>query len=120
VKQATRFYLNDWLTPEKRTALFLGTVILITALATSLVSSTMVITEETLALSVAWIFGFGLLFFNVAYIFLLSVSKPFITPPILKEAYVKRFSRVALVYPIRNEAHGMSAECGSLDFIGLY
>lgn len=103
-----RFYLNDWLNPEKRTSIFLGTVLTLTLLVTSLVGSTLVITAETKILSFAWLAGFTFLFFNVAYLFLLSVSEPFIRMPVLKEAYVKQFPRIAMVYPVRNEQHGMS------------
>ena len=101
--------LPEWFKDsEKRTALFLGTVALMTLAAVGLVSSTMVMTEETFVLSLAWIFGFGFLFFNVAYLFLVSAVHPFLQTPILKEDYVKHFPKVALVYPVRNEPYGMS------------
>ncbi|HOW59110.1 MAG TPA: glycosyltransferase [Candidatus Omnitrophota bacterium] len=108
MKPIEHFYLNDWLDPEKRTRIFLGIVLAVTTAATCLVSSTLVITPETRFLSLIWVAGFGFLFFNVAYLFLLSVSQPFIRPPVLNEAYVQRFPRIAMVYPVRNEPHGMS------------
>lgn len=71
------------------------------------VSSAIVMTEETFVLSLIWILGFGFLFFNVSYLFLTCLIHPFLKPPILKEAFVKDFPKVALVYPIRNEPYGM-------------
>ncbi|HOW87312.1 MAG TPA: glycosyltransferase [Candidatus Omnitrophota bacterium] len=104
-----RSHFHGWLKdPEKRTVLFLGTVVVLTLIAVWLVSSAIVMTEDTVLLSLAWIFGFGFLFFNVAYLFLTSAVHPFLKTPILKEDYVKRFPKVALVYPIRNESYGMS------------
>jgi membrane glycosyltransferase len=103
-----KFYLNDWLNPGQRTALFLSAVTVMTLAAVYLVSSTLVITQETLFLSFLWVFGFGFLFFNIAYLFCLSLLPPFIRPPVLDESHVKYFPRVALVYPIRNERYGMS------------
>src|SRR3989338_9833784 len=101
--------LPEWLEDsKKRTSLFLGTVAFMTLAAVWLVSSTMVMTEETFVLSLAWIFGFGFLFFNVAYLFLVIAVHPFLQTPILKEDYVKHFPKVALVYPIRNEPYGLS------------
>lgn len=108
MKAESRFYLNDWLTPEKRTALFLGCILALTVLITSLVGSTLIITPETLVPSFAWLAGFGFLSFNVAYLFLLSLSQPLIRMPVLKEAYVRQFPKIAMVYPVRNEQHGMS------------
>lgn len=103
-----RFCLNDWLTPEKRTWVLLGSVTALTLIVTCLIASTMVITSETRVYSCLWIFGFGFLFWNVAYLFLLSLVQPFIKEPVLKETYVKSFPKIAMLYPIRNEAHGMS------------
>lgn len=96
--------LPEWVKdPDKRTLLFVGAVALITLVVTLLVSSTIVMTEETFFLSVLWILGFAFLFFYVAYLFLVSLVHPFLKVPILKEAYVKHFPKVALVYAIRNE-----------------
>ncbi|MBI3313601.1 MAG: glycosyltransferase [Candidatus Omnitrophica bacterium] len=101
--------LPKWLKdPDRRAALFLGSVAFMTLAAVWLVSSTVVMTEETYLLSLAWIFGFGFLFFNVSYLFLVSVVHPFLQLPRLKEAYVKHFPKVALVYPVRNEPYGLS------------
>ncbi|OGW81632.1 MAG: hypothetical protein A3G33_08240 [Omnitrophica bacterium RIFCSPLOWO2_12_FULL_44_17] len=93
--------------PRKRSVLFLGSVIFMTLVAVFLIASTVVITEETLLISILWILGFGFLFFNVAYLFIVSLIHPFLKLPILKEAYVKHFPKVALVYAVRNEAYGM-------------
>lgn len=103
-----KIYLNQFLDPVRRARLFLGTTLLVTILTTGLVTSRVVFTEETWIFSALWIFGFGFLFFNVSYLFLLSLAQPFIKEPVLKEAYVKRIPRIALVYPIRNEPHGLS------------
>ncbi len=92
--------------PDKRTVLFLSLVLAITVAAIFLVWSTFVVTEESLIFSIAWVAGFGFLFLNVVYIFLLSLAHPFLKLPLLKEAYIKQFPKVALVYPIRNETCG--------------
>ena len=104
MKQAHRFTIND---PNKRTVIFLSAVFLLTFAGTLLVSSAIVMTEETFVLSFIWILGFGFLFLNVSYLFLTSLVHPFLKVPILKEAFVKHFPKVALVYPIRNEPYGM-------------
>ncbi len=103
-----RFYLNDWLTPVKRTRLFLGTALIGSLFTMGLVASRIVFTSETWIFGVLWIVGFEFLFFNVAYLFLLSIAHLFIRRPILKETFVKRIPKMALVYPIRNEGHGLS------------
>lgn len=109
MKPGTCLSPSIWLRdPAKRTALFLGVAALLTFSVVWLVSSTVVFTEETLLWSLVWILGFGFLFFNVAYLFLISLVYPFLKTPLLKEAFVKHFPRVALVYPIRNEPYGMS------------
>ena len=81
-----------WVTPQTRTVLFLGGCVLITVAAVRLVSSTLVITRETQLVSFLWVAGFGFLFFNVAYQFVLCLCHLFIRkPPVLKEAYVSKF-----------------------------
>ena len=86
--------LNDWLNPRKRSLLFLGGVLLMTLAVVCLISSTIVFTRETFLISLAWLFGFGFLFFNVAYLFFLSVCHPLIKAPVLKEAYIKGFPKI--------------------------
>ena len=101
------------LTPRTRTILFLGGCVLITSAAVWLVSSTLVITRETRLASFLWVAGFGFLFFNVAYQFVLSLCHLLIgKPPVLKESYVHDFPKVALVYPVRNEMHGLLERAG--------
>ena len=95
------------LKPEARTALFLGAVALLTFLAVGLVSSSIVWTEESLLFGVLWVAGFGFLFFNVAFLFSLSVLRPFLRETALKECFIKEFPKTAIVYPVRNESHGL-------------
>ncbi len=95
------------LSPEARTALFLGAVALLTFLAVRLVSSAIVWTEESRWFGILWIAGFGFLFFNVAFLFALSVLRPFLKDTALKGSYVKEYPKTAIVYPIRNESHGL-------------
>ena len=85
----------------------------ITVAAVRLVLSTLVITRETQLVSFLWVAGFGFLFFNVAYQFILCLCHLLIKKlPVLKEAYVDHFPRVALVYPVRNETHGLFERVG--------
>lgn len=93
--------------PKTRTALFLGAITLLTVLAVWLVSSAIVWTEESRWFGLLWVAGFGFLFFNVAFLFLLSVIRPFLREPVLKEAFIKEFPKTAIVYPVRNESHGL-------------
>jgi membrane glycosyltransferase len=93
--------------PAKRTVLFLGAVFCLTLTGSFFVSSAIVMTDETLFLSLLWLAGFGFLFFNVAYLFLLSLVHPFLKVPILKEGYIKYLPKTALVYPVRNEGYGI-------------
>jgi hypothetical protein len=95
------------LSPEGRTALFLGAVALLTGLAVWLVSSAIVWTEESRLFGILWVAGFGFLFFNVAFLFILSVLRPFLKETALKGSFVKEFPKTAIVYPVRNESHGL-------------
>ena len=105
--------IKGGLTPQTRTILFLGGCVLITVAAVRLVLSTLVITRETQLVSFLWVAGFGFLFFNVAYQFILCLCHLLIRKlPVLKEAYVDHFPRVALVYPVRNETHGLFERVG--------
>ena len=105
--------INRKLAYGARTVLFLGCCVIITVAAVWLVASTMVITRETRLMSFLWMAGFGFLFFNVAYQFVLSLCHFFIRKqPVLKEAYVEHFPKVALVYPVRNETHGLFERAG--------
>ena len=105
--------IKGGLTPRTRTVLFLGGCVLITVAAVRLVLSTLVITRETQLVSFLWVAGFGFLFFNVAYQFILCLCHLLIKKlPVLKEAYVDHFPRVALVYPVRNETHGLFERVG--------
>ena len=93
--------------PQVRTALFLGAVALQTFLAVRLVSSAIVWTEESRWFGILWIAGFGFLFFDVAFLFTLSVLRPFLKDAALKGSFVKEFPKTAIVYPVRNESHGL-------------
>jgi len=95
------------LSPETRTALFLGAVTLLTFIAVRLVSSAIVWTEESRMFGILWVAGFGFLFFGVAFLFSLSVLRPFLKETALKGAYIKEFPKTAIVYPVRNESHGL-------------
>ena len=92
---------------KTKTFLFLGIVTGLSFLVTLFLSRTLVVTDETRLVSSAWVGGFAFLFFNVAYLFSLSLVHPFLKAPVLGEVYVKDFPKVALVYPIRNEEHGL-------------
>src|SRR3989338_5735001 len=87
--------------------LFLIIAAVITVAASFLVASTMILTRESLFTSTLWLAGFTFLFFNVSYLFLLSIARPFIEEPILSECHIEEFPKTALVYPIRNEDHGL-------------
>ncbi|MDA9101392.1 glycosyltransferase, partial [Omnitrophica bacterium] len=90
-----------------RTRIFLSSILLITLAAVCLVSSTLIVTAESFWISMAWIAGFGFLFLNVAFLFVMSVIRLFLKFPVLQEVYVKQFPKIALAYPIRNETHGL-------------
>lgn len=92
---------------DRKTFLFLSCVLVLTFLATGLVASTVIVTQETYWVSIAWVLGFGFLFSNIAYLFLVSLAYPFLKTPLLPEVYVKEPPKVALVYPVRNEGHGL-------------
>lgn len=77
-------------------------------LATSvLIASTMILTPESLLPSILWLAGFTFLFFNIAYLFFLSMVRPFLKEPTLPESHIENFPQTALVYPVRNEDHGL-------------
>jgi len=87
--------------------LLLSSVILMDGIATYLVASALIVTDETRLVCFIWVAGFSFLFFNVAYLFHLAIAYVFTKKPVLKEVYVKSFPTVALVYPIRNEEFGL-------------
>ena len=87
--------------------LFLIVAGVITVAASLLIASTMILTRESLFPSALWLAGFTFLFFNVSYLFLLSIARPFIEEPIFSECHIEEFPKTALVYPIRNEDHGL-------------
>ena len=60
----------------------------LTATATVLIASTMILTRESLIPSFLWLTGFTFLFFNVSYLFLLSILRPFIKEPVLAEFHI--------------------------------
>ncbi len=90
-----------------KTFLFLAAVTGLSLLVTIILSRTLVVTDETRLISSVWVGGFAFLFFNVAYLFSLSLVHPFLKAPVMSETYVRDFPKVALVYPIRNEEHGL-------------
>jgi len=92
---------------SSRTLIFLAVVFLLTAVATWLVLDQIVFTSETFLLSSLWVIGFTILFFNVSYLFCLSLAHPFLQTPVLKEAQVSSYPKTAFLYPIRNEEHGL-------------
>lgn len=92
---------------DPKVLLFLFGVLAITLGATFLVWRSLVITRDTWLVSAVWVGGFGFLFFNVVYLFLLSIIHLFVKRPVLEEAFVKNYPKIALVYPIRNEEHGL-------------
>jgi len=89
------------------TLFFLALPVIFTLGVTWAVASTVIITGESLAVSFAWIGGFAFLFFNVAYLFFTAVFSIFVKKSVLSEAYFKSFPKTALIYPIRNETHGI-------------
>jgi len=92
---------------DKKTMLFLAAASAITTFLVTLVWKKIIFTHETWVFSVVWIAGFGFLCFNVSYIFLISLLYPFVKTPILKETFVKHLPKTALLYPVRNEDHGL-------------
>ncbi len=97
------------LSPLSRTRLFLSAVLLLTLLASGLVRSAMILTEDTAAISMIWLLGFTILFFNVAYLFVLITVYPWLRTPVLKESAINSYPRTAIVYPIRDEESGVFA-----------
>ncbi len=91
----------------RRTQVFLLAAFFITLMVTVAVASTVIYTRETFWVSTLWIFGFSFLFFNVALILLQMIVRPFSKTPILEETFVGDFPKTALVYPVRNEYHGL-------------
>jgi len=67
----------------------------------------MIFTRESLIPSVLWLGGFSFLFFNISYLFFLSVVRRFVKEPVLAESFIRDFPKTALLYPIRNEDHGL-------------
>lgn len=90
-----------------KTILYLSGTLILTFWVTSLVGSAIVWTDESWLVSLLWLAGFGILFWNVSHLFLVSILRPFLKTPVLKETFVKRIPKTALVYPIRNETHGL-------------
>ncbi len=76
------------------------------ALAVFLVLDQITAYQSSLIL-IGWIAGFGFLFLNVIYLFLLALMFLFAPPHHLKEVYVNRFPKTALCYFIRNEKDGL-------------
>ena len=108
MRKTARFFLNDWKTPQRRTKVFILLLCALTLAATGLISRSMIFTSETAVLSAAWLFGFGFLFFNVVYLFLLSLAHLFLKKPALKERNnIGTFPKTAVLYPVRNESHGL-------------
>lgn len=87
--------------------LFLSSVVALTAFGTWFVSTAIVFTADTFLISLAWLAGFAFLFLNVSYLFQLAVLYPFLRMPALKETFIRGLPKTALVYPIRNEEHGL-------------
>ncbi len=93
---------------ENRIAfIFFASVLALTGFATWFVSSAIIFTDETSAVSIIWLAGFAFLFANIVYLFLLAAAYPFLRFPVLKETFIKRLPKTALVYPVRNEDHGL-------------
>ncbi len=94
-------------TGDHRAELFLISILLITLFATQQVASALIVTDESLVLSVLWISGFAFLFANVAYLIVISILHLLLKKNYLPETYVKEFPKVAIVYPVRNETVGL-------------
>ncbi|MDP2643559.1 MAG: glycosyltransferase [Desulfobacterales bacterium] len=92
---------------EQKTCLFLTSVLSFTLAVSGVILTTIIFTKATALLSWLWILGFTFLFFNVSYLFHLSVAYFFIKPHTLHEMFVKKIPKVAIVYPVRNEDHGL-------------
>ncbi len=90
-----------------RTGMFLGAAGAVAVIAIALVFSTVIFTRETFWISIFWILGFGFLIFNVSLLLVQTIVFFFVKTPILEECAIKDFPKVAMVYPVRNEEHGL-------------
>jgi membrane glycosyltransferase len=95
------------MTIDQKSRLFLSSVVAFTLVVTSVIFFTVIFTSESVLISWLWLIGFGYLFFNVSYLFHLTILQFFIKPDTLPEIFVKKFPKVAILYPIRNEDHGL-------------
>ncbi|MBI4397808.1 MAG: hypothetical protein HY586_01630 [Candidatus Omnitrophica bacterium] len=86
---------------------FIALVFILSMAGSLLVWRSLIVTPESFMISLIWVVGFGFLFFNVLYIFSLALSSLFIRCRPLKEIFVRKFPKTALVYPICNETHGL-------------
>lgn len=85
-----------------KTLLFFSSLLGLTALGVFLVGREILFGEEEI-LPWVWLGGFAFLFFNVAYLFVISVFSLFLEKEDLLETYVQEFPRTALCYFLRNE-----------------
>ncbi|MBI4972088.1 MAG: glycosyltransferase, partial [Candidatus Omnitrophica bacterium] len=74
----------------------------LTALGVFLVGREMILGKNEM-ISWLWLLGFGILFWNVVYLFLMSVFSLFIKPAILPGKEILKYPRTGLCYFTRNE-----------------
>ena len=87
--------------------IFILGVLTTTVIVTFFVWRSLIVTDETFVISLIWLIGFVFLFFNVIYLFFLSLMALFIKAPRLHEVFIRNFPKTALLYPVRNETHGL-------------
>ena len=87
--------------------LFISLVLAATLITTFFVWRSLIVTDETFLISLIWLSGFVFLFFNVIYVFFLSLMSLFPKAPKLCEVFFRSFPKTALLYPVRNETHGL-------------
>lgn len=87
---------------NRKGLLFLWSLLVLTLGGTYLVGREILFGEEEILPSL-WLIGFGILFANVVYLFLISILSIFLKEKPLRETYVNEFPRTALCYFLRNE-----------------
>jgi len=87
---------------DLKTLLFFSSLLSLTVTGTMIVGSGILFGEEEI-LPWIWLAGFALLFFNVSYLFVISVFSVLLKKKVLPEVYVQEFPKTAFCYFIRHE-----------------
>ena len=82
--------------------IFLCLQIILTLLGVFLVGREMIFVKGEW-IPILWLAGFGILFWNVIYLFLMSVFSIFLKPKVLKKKAIQEYPKTALCYFLRNE-----------------